>query len=67
MVHYDEADPNHPGRWQVGLALPVVELSMAGRLGDRNEKIGRENALRARLPCLGLLDSVLVRALWLLG
>jgi hypothetical protein len=40
---------------------------MAGRLGDRNEKIGRENALLARLPCLGLLVSVLVRALWLLG
>jgi hypothetical protein len=67
MVHYDEADPDHPGRWQVSLAFPGVKLSMVGRLGDWNEEIGRENALLARLSGLELLDCELVRALWLLG
>ncbi|MGZ3392105.1 MAG: hypothetical protein ACXVCF_21270, partial [Isosphaeraceae bacterium] len=71
VVHYDEAAPNHPGRWQVSLALPGVKLPMIGRLGDRlgdwNEGIGREDALLPRLSGLELLDCELVRALWLLG
>ena len=67
VVHYDEAAPNHPGRGQVSLALPGVKLPMAGRLGDWNEGIGREDALLARLSGLELLDCELVRALWLLG
>ena len=67
VVHYDEAAPNHPGRWQVSLALPGVNLPMVGRLGDWNEGIGREDALLPRLSGVELLDCELVRALWLLG
>ena len=40
---------------------------MVGRSGDRNEGIGWEDALLARLPGLELLDCRLVRARWLFG
>jgi hypothetical protein len=67
VVHYDEAKPNHPGRWQVSFALLVVRLTMVGRLGDWNEEIGREDVLLARPLGLELLDCELMRALWLFG
>ena len=67
MVHYDEADPNHRGRWQVSLALPGVKLPMVGRLGDLNEGIGRKDALLAGLSGLELLACELGRAPWLFG
>ncbi len=55
VVHYDEADPKHPGRWRVSFALPGVKFPKVGRLGDWNEGIGWEDAFLARPPGLELL------------
>ena len=67
VVHYDEAAPNHPGRWQVSLALPGVKLPWSAGWETVNEGIGREDALLPRLSGLELLDCELVRALWLVA